>query len=155
MRSAFIQRGQFEDVNMGPFTSDLAFGLAQPSALSPDGFYLFDGEQASGAIVVTSIEITISAEEDYFLQNGAAAVVYLHDKYHRHGLPAPLIRLNGNDVTATTVRRAKLQEEDFPAPDGLDPMELITTAIGTGQVRELSLNVSSRAAKITIAHDTE
>lgn len=155
MRSAFIQRGQFEDVNMGPFTSDLAFGLAQPSALSPDGFYFFDGGQGSDEITVTSIEITISTEEDYFLQNGTASVVYLHDKYHRHGLPAPLIRLNGNDVTASTVRRAKLQEEDFPAPDGLDPMELITTAIGTGQVRELSLNVSSRAAKITIAHDTQ
>lgn len=155
MLSPFIQRGQFEDVNMGPFTSDLAYGLVQPSALSPDGFYLFDAEVTGDELTVTSIEVTVSDEEDYYLQNGQASMLYLHDKYHRHALPAPSIRLNGNEETATTVRRSKIQEEDFPAPDGLDEMQLVTTTIGTGEVREASTNISSRSIKLTIAHDTE
>lgn len=155
MLSPFIQRGQFEDVNLSPFTSDLAYGLVQPGALSPDGFYLFDAEEDDGGLHVPHVEVVVSDEEDYYLQNGHASMLYLHDKYHRWALPAPDIRLNGNNETATTVRRNKIQEEDFPGPDGLDEMQLITTTIGTGEVREASLNISSRSLKLTIAHDTE
>ena len=153
--SPFIQRGTFEDNNVGQFTSDLAFALVQPGSISPDGFFLFDAEEGDGGLQVPSVEIVISDEEEYFLQNGHAAMVYLHDKYHRHNLPAEDIRLNGNVDTADTVRRAKLQEEEFPSPDGLNPMELVTTALGTGEVRETTLNISSRSLKINVAHDTE
>lgn len=155
MLSPFVQQGQFEDVNMGPFTSDLQFALVQPSALSPDGFFLFDAEPAGDDLSVPDVAITVSDEEDYTLQNGHASMLYLHNQYHRHALPAPSIRLNGNETTATTVRRSKIQDEDFPAPDGLDPMQLITTTIGTGEVREATTNISSRSLKLTIAHDTE
>jgi hypothetical protein len=155
MLSAFVQRGQFEDVNMGPFTSDLAYALVQPASISPDGFFLFDADDEGTQLFAGHVEVTVSDEEEYYLQNGYASMLYLHDTYHRWALPAPDIRLNGNEDTAETVRRAKIQEEDFPAPDGLDPMELITTTIGTGEIRETSLNISSRSLKMTIAHDTE
>jgi len=155
MLSPFIQRGQFEDANMGPFTSDLAFALVQPSSLSPDGFFLFDAGPDDGGLFVPSVEVIVSDEEEYQLQNGYASMLYLHDKYHRWALPAPDIRLNGIEDEAETVRRAKIQEEQLPAPDGLNPMQLITTAIGTGEIRETTLNISSRSLKITVAHDTE
>jgi hypothetical protein len=101
------------------------------------------------------VEVVVSAEEEYFLQNGYACMLYLHDKYHRWALPAPDIRINGEEDEAETVRRAKIQEEQLPAPAGLNPMQLITTAIGTGEIRETTLNISSRSLKITVAHDTE
>lgn len=155
MLSPFIQRGQFEDVNLGNFTSDLAYGLVQPASLSPDGFYLFDADEETGGLFVPTVEVVVSAEEEYYLQNGYACMLYLHDKYHRWALPAPDIRINGAEDEAETVRRAKIQEEQLPAPDGLNPMQLITTAIGTGEIRETTLNISSRSLKITVAHDTE
>jgi hypothetical protein len=55
-------------------------------------------------------------------------------------MPTHNINVNGTDTTAITTKRTKVQEIEFAAFD-FDPMELIKTDIGTGQIYELEQEI--------------
>lgn len=83
-------------------------------------------------------------------------MIYAHDKYFRHNLPATSVNLNGVDITATSVRRTKVgQPLQLPKIDAPDPMVLITTEIGNGIVEKMSENMSSGVIQVTLIYKTE
>ncbi len=97
----------------------------------------------------------VSDEETYNMQNGYASLVFMVDAYFRERLPASLVTINKADDTADSVKRSKIQEIEFPSGVDPDPMLLVTTGLGTGKVRAMTINLSSRGNKMTIYHDTE
>ena len=72
-----------------------------------------------------------------------------------YDLPARRVSINGSEVYAYGIERKKKQTFNFPAIDDPNPMQLIKTYLGNGQVDKLSVNLCSRSIKTTLKYDTE
>jgi hypothetical protein len=92
---------------------------------------------------------------DHDVQNGLLAFARLQPDFYVYDLPAKEVKINGNVFFASGVERKKKQSLNFPSQNIPDPLHLIKTNIGNGQIDKLSLNLHSRNAKTTLKYDTE
>ena len=154
--SKYVTPGKVEDVNVSNFTSDIDLMLLNPGKMSSDGFALFAAvPPTSGSQwILPFTRQTINGVE-YFLQNGYLAFINLQSPYWLYDLPARRVSINGSEVYAYGIERKKKQTFSFPANDDPNPMQLIKTYIGNGQVDKLSVNLCSRSIKTTLKYDTE
>ena len=93
---------------------------------------------------------------DFALQNGYMAFSVLQPSYWRYDMPAPRLKINGEEMDAITVKRIKSQTVSFPAgKEGIDPQKNIRTALGVGAVSKISLSLLSNIAKTTLKYVPE
>lgn len=92
--------------------------------------------------------------EQTTMQNGLLAFVTLQPDYYKYDLPAYNVMMNGVATTALGIQRKKKQTLRFPLLTDPNPMELIKTYLGNGQVEKISVNLSSRNANTTLMFDT-
>lgn len=154
--SKYVTPGKVEEINISNFTSDIDMMLLNPGNISSDGFALFAAvPPTSGSQwILPFTRQTINGVE-YFLQNGYLAFINLQFPYWMYDLPARRVSINGSEVYAYGIERKKKQTFSFPANDDPNPMQLIKTYIGNGQVDKLSVNLCSRSIKTTLKYDTE
>lgn len=154
--SKYVTPGKVEKINISNFTSDIDMMLLNPGNMSSDGFALFAAvPPTSGSQwILPFTRQTINGIE-YFLQNGYLAFINLQSPYWLYDLPARRVSINGSEVYARGIERKKKQTFSFPANDDPNPMQLIKTYIGNGQVDKLSVNLCSRNIKATLKYDTE
>lgn len=154
--SKYVTPGKVEEINISNFTSDIDMMLLNPGNMSSDGFALFAAvPPTSGSQwILPFTRQTINGVE-YFLQNGYLAFINLQSPYWLYDLPARRVSINGSEVYAYGIERKKKQTFSFPANDDPNPMQLIKTYIGNGQVDKLSVNLCSRSIKTTLKYDTE
>ena len=154
--SKYVTPGKIEEINISNFTSDIDMMLLNPGNMSSDGFALFAAvPPTSGSQwILPFTRQTINGVE-YFLQNGYLAFINLQSPYWMYDLPARRVSVNGSEVYAYGIERKKKQTFSFPATDDPNPMQLIKTYIGNGQVDKLSVNLHSRSIKATLKYDTE
>ena len=155
--SKYVTEGNIEEINMSNFTTDIDLMLLNPSAFSSDGFALFAAVYPEGG---GQLELPFTNNEaydvEYNLQNGYLALVDVLPKYWVYDMPSRYFKINGITRVAVGIKRNKKQELSFPAGnDDPNPMQLIKTYLGNGQVEKLSLNLSSRHIKATLKYDTE
>lgn len=154
--SKYVTPGKIEEINISNFTSDIDMMLLNPGNMSSDGFALFAAvpPQTGTQWILPFTRQTINGVE-YFLQNGYLAFINLQSPYWMYDLPARRVSVNGSEVYAYGIERKKKQTFSFPATDDPNPMQLIKTYIGNGQVGKLSVNLHSRSIKATLKYDTE
>ena len=154
--SKYVTPGKVEEINISNFTSDIDMMLLNPGNMSSDGFALFAAvPPTSGSQwILPFTRQTINGIE-YFLQNGYLVFINLQSQYWMYDLPARRVSINGSEVYAYGIERKKKQTFSFPANDDPNPMQLIKTYIGNGQVDKLSVNLCSRSIKTTLKYDTE
>ena len=154
--SKYVTPGKVEEINISNFTSDIDMMLLNPGNMSSDGFALFAAvPPTSGSQwILPFTRQTINGVE-YFLQNGYLAFINLQSPYWLYDLPARRVSINGSEVYVRGIERKKKQTFSFPANDDPNPMQLIKTYIGNGQVDKLSVNLCSRSIKTTLKYDTE
>lgn len=154
--SKYVTPGKIEEINISNFTSDIDMILLNPGNMSSDGFALFAAvpPQTGTQWILPFTRQTINGVE-YFLQNGYLAFINLQSPYWMYDLPARRVSVNGSEVYAYGIERKKKQTFSFPATDDPNPMQLIKTYIGNGQVDKLSVNLHSRSIKATLKYDTE
>ena len=154
--SKYVTPGKVEEINISNFTSEIDMMLLNPGNMSSDGFALFAAvPPTSGSQwILPFTRQTINGIE-YFLQNGYLAFINLQSSYWLYDLPARRVSINGSEVYARGIERKKKQTFSFPANDDPNPMQLIKTYIGNGQVDKLSVNLCSRNIKATLKYDTE
>ena len=70
-------------------------------------------------------------------------------------MPAPRLKINGSEYSALSIERKKTQQATYPATLPYDPVLLVRTPVGDGQVKEASVSLSSLTAKTTLKYDTE
>ena len=93
---------------------------------------------------------------DFFLQNGYLAFINLQPSYWTYDLPARQVEINGLTVYANGIERKKKQTLVFPSgDDDPNPLQLIKTYLGSGEIDKLSINLHSRSVKATLKYDTE
>lgn len=154
--SKYVTPGKVEDVNVSNFTSDIDMMLLNPGNMSSDGFALFAAvPPTSGSQWTLPFTRQTVNGVEYILQNGYLAFINLQSTYWLYDLPARRVSINGSETGAYGIERKKKQTLIFPANDDPNPMQLIKTYIGNGQVDKLSVNLCSRNIKATLKYDTE
>lgn len=154
--SKYVTPGKIEDVNVSNFTSDIDMMLLNPGNMSSDGFALFAAvPPTSGSQWTLPFTRQTVNGVEYILQNGYLAFINLQSTYWLYDLPARRVSINGSETGAYGIERKKKQTLIFPADDDPNPMQLIKTYIGNGQVDKLSVNLCSRNIKATLKYDTE
>jgi hypothetical protein len=82
-------------------------------------------------------------------------MTYLQPNFLRNDLPAPYVKINGEDTTALSVSRMRKQQVSFPMPTPKpDTNKTIKTSLGSGEIDTLSVTLLSNFAKGTIKFPT-
>ena len=156
--SKYVTAGKIEEINISNFTSDIDLMLLNPGAISLDGFALFAAVMPSGGgqLELPFTRQTVDSVE-YFLQNGYLAFINIQPTYWVYDMPARSFKINNSQYYALGgLERKKKQTLNFPAgTTDPNPMQLVKTYIGNGQVDKLSVNLCSRNIKATLKYDTE
>lgn len=156
--SKYVTAGKIEEINISNFTSDIDLMLLNPGAISSDGFALFAAVTPSGGgqLELPFTKQTVDGVE-YFLQNGYLAFINIQPTYWVYDMPARNFKINNSpDYAMGGLERKKKQTLNFPAgTTDPNPMQLVKTYIGNGQVDKLSVNLCSRNIKATLKYDTE
>ena len=154
--SKYVTPGKIEEINISNFTSDIDMMLLNPGNMSSDGFALFAAvPPTSGSQwILPFTRQTINGVE-YFLQNGYLAFINLQPSYWTYDLPARQVEINGSTYYANGIERKKKQTLTYPMYDDPNPVQLVKTYIGSGEIDKISINLLSRSAKTTLKYDTE
>ena len=112
------------------------------------------GLLAYGLPQLPYIDVTMDGVQ-YNLQNGLLSFAHLQAAYWRYDMPAPRLKINGSEYSALSIERKKTQQATYPATLPYDPVLLVHTPVGDGQVKEASISLSSLTAKTTLKYDTE
>lgn len=155
--SKYVTAGKIEEINISNFTSDIDLMLLNPGAISLDGFALFAAVMPSGGgqLELPFARQTVDGVE-YFLQNGYLAFINIQPTYWVYDMPARNFKINNIPNYAIGIERKKKQTLNFPAgTTDPNPMQLVKTYIGNGQIDKLSVNLCSRNIKTTLKYDTE
>lgn len=107
----------------------------------------------TGEYELPFINISVNSVSS-LLQNGLTAFTTIQPNFYIYDLPAKRVEINGIETISETDRKKK-QSLEFPVDGYFDPMELVKTHIGLGQVDKISLNLHSRMTKTTLKYDTE
>lgn len=155
--SKYVTAGKIEEINISNFTSDIDLMLLNPGAISSDGFALFAAVTPSGG---GQLELPFTRQTvdnvEYYLQNGYLAFINIQPTYWVYDMPARNFKINNSPNYAIGIKRKKKQTLNFPAgTTDPNPMQLVKTYIGNGQVDKLSVNLCSRNIKATLKYDTE
>lgn len=156
--SKYVTAGKIEEINISNFTSDIDLMLLNPGAISADGFALFAAVTPSGG---GQLELPFTRQTvenvEYYLQNGYLAFINIQPTYWVYDMPARNFKINNAQSYAIGgIERKKKQTLNFPAgTTDPNPMQLVKTYIGNGQVDKLSVNLCSRNIKATLKYDTE
>lgn len=147
--SKYAEEGKVSKISIQQFTSDVDYMLLNPSACSMDGFALLQAIDDNGEWVLPYF-----THGDNILQNGLLSFAYL-EQFYMYDLPAPGYRIGDYEGEAIGVKRMKEQEIDFPCPEDPNPLFLIKTDLGYGNLEKLSINLSSRSGSATLRYENE
>ena len=154
--SPFAEKGNIQTNAITRFTSDLDYIQAAKDVVSREGLCVMAAElNDDDEYEVPFTPILLPVGFNVSIQNGYWSFTHLHEKFHKHNLPSDNVKINGVETTATTVKRSKEQVVIYPAPIEPDPMRLLVTSIGRGEVEKLDINMTTRAATITVLHDLD
>lgn len=152
--SPYVQGGKIEEVNIANFTSDINYMLIAPEECSKDGFALLGADIINSEYTVAYTSMVIGVNT-YHLQNHKCSMWYLQQFFLTYNMPAWSIEVNETVTTADGIQRNKKQQVDIPYNDDLpDTLKLVRTNIGNGEYDSISLNLSSRMAKVTLKYNT-
>lgn len=155
--SKYVTAGKIEEINISNFTSDIDLMLLNPGAISSDGFALFAAVTPSGGgqLELPFTRRTVDNVE-YYLQNGYLAFINIQPTYWVYDMPARNFKINNTPNYAIGIERKKKQTLNFPAgTTDPNPMRLVKTYIGNGEIDKISVNLCSRNIKATLKYDTE
>lgn len=153
--SPAVTEDKVETVSVGSFSSDIDYMLLNPSVFSQDGFALI-GATGSGNTWSVPFITYVQQGVTITLQNGYLAYVHLQPYYWVYDLPAKSVKINGTTYTLAYVSRHKVQKVSVPlGASDPDMLKLIKTGMGNGEIKAVSIPLTSRVAQITLNYDTQ
>ena len=153
--SPAVTEGKVESVSVGNFSSDIDYMLLNPSVFAQDGFALIGATGSGNSWSVPFITYT-QAGVRITLQNGYLSFFNLQPTYWVYDLPAKTAKINGIVYLLSYVSRRKQQRVTIPLGiSDPDFLKLVKTNMGDGEIRAVSIPLSSRVAQVTLNYDTE
>lgn len=149
-----VEPGNMQSFTSNLFTADLDI-IVSDEGVSLDGFAVMAAE-LDFYYVAPKVLLNVKGVMNIEVQNGYLAYRYLHPTFWRYNMPAVNLKINDKASTALSIQRNKKQNISFAYEDiDIDPLHLIKTELGSGQVEKMSLNLVSNKYTITLNHDTE
>ena len=159
MSSCFVEKGKNEEISVSKFTTDIDFVTITPDDISKDGFMLLGSVLYHGHYSLPWYNYQLpNSSTSISLQNGYLAFVYLEKTaIWLTDLPARSVSY-ADGTTASVVKQSRLRQQDVTVPMTspiFDPMTLIQSSIGAGEVKDIEINLSSLTAKAKLHHDIQ
>ena len=156
IKSNYVQKNKTEEINISQFSSDVDYMLLNPSNFSNDGFALLcpvkNGEFLELPIVDTQIRDEDGLLRNVVIQNFYAAWAYLV-RFYLYDMPAQQFECNVlGFLYARGLKLCMKHTIEFMSEEDLDKLELIKTEIGNGKIDEMSFNMDTRQAKISLLY---
>lgn len=155
INSPFVEKGNVKKWNIGRFNSDIDLIHVGGSEVSKEGFLFVDAIMPNLIHEAPFVTVVIDTEEEYNLQNGYAAFVWLVPNLHRYCLPGQNVTINRYPSTALTVARRRIQEVNLPTLQQLGTLELIATGLGNGKAYRIEKDVFTTKKKINLRHSND
>lgn len=146
----FNADGHMKQITVNIPNDATAIGLTVRETVTAYFYRLEVSDQYELPFVRTSI-----GGDNYLLQNGYLAFANLQPNYWTYDLPAKRVKINGENYSANGIDRKKKQTLNFPMFEDPNPMQLVKTYIGNGEIDKMSVNLLSRSSKTTLKYDTE
>lgn len=151
--SGYIDKSLVEKIEVRQFTSDSDYLLLNPSQVSRDGFALLAPVEENGELVLPYVTF-VRGDLDIITQNGLVAFAFL-EGFYAWDLPGEDYEINGATETAIDIKRTKIQEVEFPSVDDVNVYKTVKTGLSPyvmGEIRKVSITLSSRGAKATLEY---
>lgn len=160
MQSCFVEKDKNEEITVNKFTSDIDFVTITPDNISKDGFMLLGAiEPKEGVFELPFYPLRIKGTTIVnYLQNGYLAYIYLEkNKIWLSNMPAPTVQYaDGSSKFVYTQSRMKQQDVVVPMTSPIfDPITLIRTGLGDGEIQDIEINLSSLTGKVKLKYDTQ
>lgn len=154
--STFVEEGKIEETTIAGFNTDIDYIMLNPSNVSEDGFALMCCSVTDGVYKTTIDEMReVGSLTPIHIQNGRLAFTALEQMFLISDMPSWNIKINGVQFTAKGIQRMKEQKIDIPVGSVEPNMQLLVrTGIGVGEIKNMSIKLSSRMAKTTLRYDT-
>ena len=159
MQSQLVKKGKNEEITVSKFTSDIDFVTITPDDISKDGFMLLGATYVKDAYYLPFYPMRIEGTNIInYLQNGFLAYIYLEKtRIWLDNLPAPSV-VYADGTTADVTMQSRMREQDVAVPMTspiFDPITLIKTELGEGEIKDIEINLSSLTAKAKLKYDTQ
>lgn len=144
-------------------------GYFRPSTASYLGVYIPADATAIGFVSITSVspprltinslapsneaQVSMLKMGDYTYQNGYASFQYILPRFWTYDLPSKKVKINGEEQVLGQTKKAARQTVVFPSAADLNPLKLVRTNIGDGQVMRVSVTLRSRRIEAELAYD--
>ena len=154
--SSYVDKGQVEEETISMFNSDVDYVMLTPNNVSADGFVLMCAQQVAGVWTLPFHQYLLGDNTMVELQNYMLSMVFLQPAFLISDMPAWSIKVNGSQTTAKGIQRKKTQQVNVPCGNtDPDTSHLVKTGIGNGEIKQMSVRLTTRMAKMTLIYDTE
>ena len=159
VNSNYIKKDKTENITVGSFSSDVDFMLYNPDNFAEDGFALLCPVLNNGRYELPIKSMTLADEDgdeyEAITQNTYATCAYLM-RFYTYDFPAVNIKCNVlPKLMANGIRQCMSHSIEFMTEEDIDVYGLIRTIFGDGRVGEYSVNLDTRAAKVTLLYKPE
>ena len=152
--STFVQEGNIEEITIAKFNADVDYIMLNPSDVSEDGFALMCCT-VTGNVFHVPFQTQTYDGKKLTIQNFKLAMINVQPAFLISDMPAWSIKVNGSNTTALGIQRKKKQQLNVPIGNTDGTLtQLVKTTIGDGEVEQLTINLSSRMAKMQLRYDT-
>ena len=150
--STYVEQDKIEEITVAGFNPDVDYMMLNPSMVSEDGFALMCCQVAGGQY---SVPISYVVDILNICQNYQLTMMMLQAYFLRSDLSAWHVKINQSTTIAWGIQRKKEQKVNIPLGEAEpDLQKLVKTGIGNGEVKSLSINLSSRMAQATLMYNT-
>lgn len=165
LSAPYLQRDKIESISVESFTADIDMMLSNPDSISRDGFALlaakYQGDTEDGTYSTFRHPLKLSDEQgvEYTveLQNGILSWFYLANFYFTE-MPTVVAEYDGYPkmpIRITGITSCMTQEVVIPIEAEPDLYKSITTDIGNGQISSMSIDITTKQAKISLIYPPE
>lgn len=165
LSAPYLQQDKIESISVSSFNADLDLMLANSEGTSKDGFALLaaehivvdDYEYYSTFLYSLKLYDEKGLEYETKLQNGVLSWLYLANFYFTD-MPTAVAEYDGYPkvpIRITGIKACMTQDISIPVEEDPDLYKLITTDIGNGQISSMSIDITTKQAKITLVYEPE
>lgn len=167
LTAPYLQQNKVESIAVESFNADIDTMLSNPGGVSKEGFALIaatyiKNEEDSYDFYSTflwplKLYDDRGVEYEVKLQNGVLSWLYLANFYFTD-MPAAVAEYEGFPkvpIRITGIKACMTQDISIPVEEDPDLYKLITTGIGNGQISSMSIDITTKQAKITLVYEPE
>lgn len=157
IKSNYVQKGKVEKISPNKFSADVDYMLFYPSAFSNDGFALLCPIKNNGQYELPIVSaILIDEDGNQYTsnsQNWYASWAYLTSTMYIYDAPGQLMHSNVMGEIHTEVKKCMQHSFEFPIEEDLNAQHLVKTDFGNGKIKEYSVDIDTRQAKIELEYN--